>query len=404
MFAALFRMLTGKTADNRSLYEKLGGEAAVDAAVDIFYRKVLADPRVNKFFEGVDMEKQAAKQKAFLTMAFGGPNNYTGRDMRLGHAHLVEQGLNDTHVDVIIELLGETLKELNVPDELIQEVAKIADSVRADVLAGYTEEEKKAMGKDKSLYEQLGGEAAVDAAVDIFYRKVLADPRVNKFFEGVDMEKQAAKQKAFLTMAFGGPNNYTGRDMRLGHAHLVEQGLNDTHVDVIIELLGETLKELNVPDDLIAQVADIANSVRADVLAGYTQEEKQAMNENQSLYEKLGGEAAVNAAVDIFYRKVLADDRVNKFFEGVDMEKQAAKQKAFLTMAFGGPNNYTGKDMCEGHRHLLEKGLNDTHVDVIIELLGETLKELGVADDLIQQVAAIAESVRDDVLCRRQAS
>jgi len=41
----------------------------------------------------------------------------------------------------------------------------------------------------------------------------------------------------------------------------------------------------------------------------------------QSLYEKIGGEGAVNAAVDIFYRKVLADDRINRFFEGVDMEK-----------------------------------------------------------------------------------
>jgi len=31
---------------------------------------------------------------------------------------------------------------------------------------------------------------------------------------------------------------------------------------------------------------------------------------SDSLYEKLGGEAAVDAAVDIFYRKVLADDRI----------------------------------------------------------------------------------------------
>jgi hemoglobin len=61
-----------------SLYAKLGGEAAVNAAVDLFYRKVLADPRINRFFEGVEMEKQAAKQKSFLTMAFGGPHNYTG--------------------------------------------------------------------------------------------------------------------------------------------------------------------------------------------------------------------------------------------------------------------------------------------------------------------------------------
>jgi hemoglobin len=117
-----------------TLYEKLGGEKAVDAAVDIFYRKVLADDRINKYFEGTDMEKQAAKQKAFLTMAFGGPNSYTGKDMREGHAHLVKNGLNDSHFDAVMENLGATLKELNVPDELIAEAAKIAESTRNDVL------------------------------------------------------------------------------------------------------------------------------------------------------------------------------------------------------------------------------------------------------------------------------
>ena len=117
-----------------------------------------------------------------------------------------------------------------------------------------------------SLYQQIGGAAAVDAAVDIFYRKVLSDGRVSHFFDDVDMDRQAAKQKAFLTMAFGGPHNYTGADMRRGHAHLVLRGLNDGHVDVIIELLGATLAELNVPQALIAQVAAIAESTRGDVL------------------------------------------------------------------------------------------------------------------------------------------
>ena len=118
----------------------------------------------------------------------------------------------------------------------------------------------------KSLYDQLGGEAAVNAAVDIFYRKVLADNRIKHFFDGVDMAKQAAKQKAFLTMAFGGPNRYTGEDMRKGHAHLVAKGLNDSHFDAVMENLGATLKELNVPGNLIAQCAAIAESVRKDVL------------------------------------------------------------------------------------------------------------------------------------------
>ena len=119
---------------------------------------------------------------------------------------------------------------------------------------------------------------------------------------------------------------------------------------------------------------------------------------NQPLYEKLGGENAVNAAVDIFYRKVLLDDRINYFFEGIDMDKQAAKQKAFLTFAFGGPNNYTGKDMRQGHAHLVKNGLNDSHFDAVVENLASTLKELNVADELINEVAAIAESVRNDVL------
>jgi hemoglobin len=116
------------------------------------------------------------------------------------------------------------------------------------------------------------------------------------------------------------------------------------------------------------------------------------------LYEEIGGEAAVNAAVDVFYRKVLADERINKFFAGVDMGNQAAKQKAFLTMAFGGPNNYTGMDMRRGHAHLVVKGLNDSHFDAVMENLGATLKELGVPDNLIGQAAAIAESTRNDVL------
>lgn len=118
----------------------------------------------------------------------------------------------------------------------------------------------------ESLYDRLGGEAAVSAAVDIFYRKVLSDDRIAHFFDGVDMDRQSTKQKAFLTMAFGGPVNYTGEDMRRGHAHLVQRGLNDTHFDAVMENLAATLQELSVPADMIAQCAAIAESTREDVL------------------------------------------------------------------------------------------------------------------------------------------
>lgn len=119
---------------------------------------------------------------------------------------------------------------------------------------------------------------------------------------------------------------------------------------------------------------------------------------SDSLFEKLGGEAAVDTAVSIFYRKVLKDESINRFFETTDMEKQAAKQKAFLTMAFGGPNNYTGEDMRKGHAHLVEKGLNDDHFNAVAGHLQSTLEELGVSADLVGEVMTIAESTRNDVL------
>ncbi|MEO0794929.1 MAG: group 1 truncated hemoglobin [Verrucomicrobiota bacterium] len=118
-----------------TLYDKLGGEPAIDAAVDIFYVKVLADDRIKHFFEGIDMDKMRDHQKKFLTFAFGGPSRYSGRSMGPAHARLVEEmGLNDTHFDAVIENLGATLVELNVPEELINEAAGIALSVRDDVL------------------------------------------------------------------------------------------------------------------------------------------------------------------------------------------------------------------------------------------------------------------------------
>lgn len=117
-----------------------------------------------------------------------------------------------------------------------------------------------------------------------------------------------------------------------------------------------------------------------------------------TLYERLGGRDAVFHVVDRFYDRVLADSRIRKFFTGVDMERQKGKQRAFLTMVFGGPTKYDGRDMREAHAALVEQGLNESHFDAVVELLAETLKEAGVGDDDIREVAAIAESVRGEVL------
>lgn len=119
-----------------SLYERLGGEAAIMAAVDIFYQKVLDDDLTRPFFDDVDMGAQARKQIAFMSVAFGGPVEYQGRPLREAHAALVrKRGLGDAHFDAVARHLEETLRELDIDAALITEVLQVVESTRSEVLS-----------------------------------------------------------------------------------------------------------------------------------------------------------------------------------------------------------------------------------------------------------------------------
>jgi hemoglobin len=119
---------------------------------------------------------------------------------------------------------------------------------------------------DQSLYERIGGEAAVMAAVQRFYEKVLADERTRRFFEGLNMTAQTEKQVAFMTWAFGGPVENRGRDLRTAHAKLVQSGLGDREFDAVAQHLQATLEELGVERALIAEAMAIVGGTRSEVL------------------------------------------------------------------------------------------------------------------------------------------
>lgn len=116
-----------------------------------------------------------------------------------------------------------------------------------------------------------------------------------------------------------------------------------------------------------------------------------------SLYQKLGGKAALDAAVELFYKKVLADDRVKHYFDDINMNKQRRKQKEFLAAALGGPIPWTGKDLRAAHKDL---GLSEADFAAIAGNLKATLEELKIDKDLIAQALAIVGSTHDAVLNR----
>ncbi len=119
------------------------------------------------------------------------------------------------------------------------------------------------------------------------------------------------------------------------------------------------------------------------------------MIKERTLFDKIGGMAAVNAAVDIFYVKVLNDETINHFFAKTDMKSQIGKQKAFLAYAFGAPTSYTGKNMHDAHSHM---NLTEDHFNAVIGHLRTTLQELNVTQNLIDEVIVIASSTKGDIL------
>lgn len=113
------------------LFLRLGGPPAVRAAVDLFYDRLLADSKVNYFFEGVNIDNQRLHQYRFMLMAFGGPKHYDGRTLHDAHANLVNfKGLTPDHFDIVAGHLAASLRELAVPQKLIDEVMAIVGSTR----------------------------------------------------------------------------------------------------------------------------------------------------------------------------------------------------------------------------------------------------------------------------------
>ena len=138
--------------------------------------------------------------------------------------------------------------------------------VYEDVTYAFTDESARAKfqaDREKSLYHRLGGKAAVEAAVDKFYVKVLADKRINHFFEDINMMTQHRRQKAFLSAAFGSPVAWKGKDMRRAHE---DMKLTEVHFNAVAENLQKTLEEMKVPQPLISEVMTIAASTKDAVL------------------------------------------------------------------------------------------------------------------------------------------
>ena len=118
----------------------------------------------------------------------------------------------------------------------------------------------------KSLFERIGGEAAIKALVDDFYRRVLEDPQLRPFFENTPMDRLRNMQYEFFAAALDGPSVYNGK--QLSHVHF-GRGIEVGHFGRFIDRLFDTLAGLHLSQDTVHEIIGRLN-VYVDEITGGT--------------------------------------------------------------------------------------------------------------------------------------
>ena len=114
-----------------------------------------------------------------------------------------------------------------------------------------------------SLYDRLGGGDAINALTESWVARVGGDDRANGKFVRTDIERLKKEIVDQLCEATGGPCTYTGRSMLETHAGMkVTAG----EFEVVMQHLGATLDELNVPKTEQDELVDLLRPMRADIV------------------------------------------------------------------------------------------------------------------------------------------
>lgn len=119
-----------------------------------------------------------------------------------------------------------------------------------------------------------------------------------------------------------------------------------------------------------------------------------------TLFDTVGGRLTINAAVDAFYEKVLADKTLRPFFEGAGLDHLRARQSMFLSMLLGGKTVYTGRDIHAAHGQARGMGMNDSHFETFLNHFRAALQEVGVQGDKLEQIIKLLDQSRGPVLNR----
>lgn len=119
--------------------------------------------------------------------------------------------------------------------------------------------------------------------------------------------------------------------------------------------------------------------------------------EEDTIYNRIGGQPTIDSLIDSFYEKVLADPELSYYFKNTPMDKLRSMQREFFSTATGGPLVYSGRPLGQVHAKL---AISKREFQRFTEHLLETLHEVGVGEkdayEIISHVNLYADEITND--------
>lgn len=115
------------------MYERLGGLEAIEAVVEDFYVRVLADDQLKGFFAGANMNRLKGRQAEFFAAALGGPEPYTGAPMKQVHRG---RGITMHHFSMVAGHLADALTAAGVPAETVTDILGVVAPLASEIASG----------------------------------------------------------------------------------------------------------------------------------------------------------------------------------------------------------------------------------------------------------------------------
>lgn len=119
------------TAQDKSLFERLGGLDAITAVTDAFIANVVADTRINGKFGKSDTKRLRLHLIEQLCQVTGGPCEYTGESMPKAHKNMK---VTEGEFNALVEDLVAALNKFNVPEKEKNDLLGILGPLKAQIV------------------------------------------------------------------------------------------------------------------------------------------------------------------------------------------------------------------------------------------------------------------------------